>query len=220
MSAEAGKRPDSEGPWTKAGVIITAAFSLLGLIVAYLGLAASSHWAPFSHAGPDISATSSTRSQATSGPSVTAAPASRTAFPSTSESLPSPILGGAGGASASSKIGFCAYGRNTCLYYPYSLYYTAKMPDATILVYITKYTWNTFETSLLGWNLATSTNKGTYTVGANNEQQVSDISLGAPIADQYGNRYTCLSFKVNASGDTVYVKLQIGTWSEVPSNCM
>jgi hypothetical protein len=217
MSAETGKRPDSEGPWTKAGVIITAVVGLLGLIGTYLGLAASSHWVPFSQAGPDISATSSTRSQATSDPSVTVAPASRTAFPSTSSSLPSPILGGTG---ASSKIGFCAYGRNTCLYYPYSLYYTAKMPDATILVYITKYTWNTFETSLLGWNSATSTNKGTYAVGANNEQQVSGITLGAPIADQYGNRYTCLSFKVNASGDTVYVKLQIGTWSKVPSSCM
>lgn len=54
MGAEAGKKPDSEGPWTKAGVIITAVSGGLGLIFAYLGLAASIHWVPFSPPGPAL----------------------------------------------------------------------------------------------------------------------------------------------------------------------
>lgn len=57
MGAEAGKKLDSEGPWTKAGVVIAAVFGVPGLIIAYLGLAASTHWVPFSQAGPRASTT-------------------------------------------------------------------------------------------------------------------------------------------------------------------
>jgi hypothetical protein len=46
VGAEAGQKPDSEGPWTKAGVIIAAASGLLGLILAYVRLAAIIHWVP------------------------------------------------------------------------------------------------------------------------------------------------------------------------------
>jgi len=57
VGAEAGQKPNSEGPWTKAGVIIAAISGLLGLILAYLALAASIHWEPFPQAGSSISAT-------------------------------------------------------------------------------------------------------------------------------------------------------------------
>jgi hypothetical protein len=67
MGAEAGKKPGSEGPWTKAGVIIAAVCGVLGLIFAYLGLAASTHWVPFSPAAP--------RTFATARPTVTASAA-------------------------------------------------------------------------------------------------------------------------------------------------
>jgi hypothetical protein len=78
-----------------------------------------------------------------------------------------------------------------------------------------------FETSLLGWSSATSTNDGAYEVGATATEQVSDITLGAPAYNASGGgTYTCLSFKVNASGAIIYVQLQGGLWTEVPNSCM
>jgi hypothetical protein len=60
--------PDSEGPWTKAGVIIGATSGLLGLIIAYIGVAFAAHWVPFSQAAPTPS------SLVTTSPSITTSP--------------------------------------------------------------------------------------------------------------------------------------------------
>jgi hypothetical protein len=136
--------------------------------------------------------------------------------------LPVPV--GAGVPGGNGEIAFCAYGRNTCLFYPYKGYYTAELPDAILHVEIGKFPDSTeyiFKTSLLGWNSATSTNKGVYEVGATATEQVSDITLGA--VDYYGSSqgaYTCLSFKVNASGAIIYLQVQGGDWTEVPNSCM
>jgi hypothetical protein len=117
----------------------------------------------------------------------------------------------------------CTSNHNTCLEPPYSNYYTAQVPDAKLLVEIGKFPHGTqyiFTTPLLGWNSATSTNEGFYQVGATATEQVSDVTLGAPAYSFAGNAYTCLSFKVNASGTMVYVQRQSGLWWQVPNSCM
>jgi hypothetical protein len=136
----------------------------------------------------------------------------------------SPVPVGAGVPGGNGEIAFCAYGRNTCLFYPYKRYYTAELPDAILHVEIGKFPDSTeyiFKTSLLGWNSATSTNVGVYEVGATATEEVSDVTLGA--VDYYGSSqgaYTCLSFKVNASGAIIYLQVQGGDWTEVPNSCM
>jgi hypothetical protein len=59
-------------------VIIAATFGLLGLILAYLGLAASIHWVPFPQAGPSTSATAGPGASAPANghPSPAASPSS------------------------------------------------------------------------------------------------------------------------------------------------
>jgi hypothetical protein len=112
------------------------------------------------------------------------------------------------------------------LFYPYSQFYTAQTPDAVLYVQVGKFPHTMqyiFKTSLLSWNSATSTSKGVYEIGVTATEQVSDITLGAPYyypSASGGGRYTCLSFKVDASGDIIYVQLQSGLWTEVPNSCM
>jgi hypothetical protein len=62
--------PDSEGPWTKAGVIIGATSGLLGLIIAYIGVALAAHWVPFAQAVPAPSSLVTTSPSTTTSPTI------------------------------------------------------------------------------------------------------------------------------------------------------
>ena len=62
--------PDSEGPWTKAGVIIGATSGLLGLIIAYIGVALAAHWVPFAQAVPAPSSLVTTSPSMTTSPTI------------------------------------------------------------------------------------------------------------------------------------------------------